>query len=95
MSKEDSFSKYRDLLAWRVYKYFTANKKLLKDEEYKSLYERAKNILLNHFSSECEDSDKEIVELAMKLYAIKENKEHPDRFIVIDVIKDISNFIIT
>ncbi len=76
--KESKYSSVQRNATWQVYRYFIANEDLLSEDENRSLYERARTMLIDIYGKEKNDYDEEAVERAIHLVAVTQKKYHPN-----------------
>ena len=90
MKKRKKSDRDRLDIAWSVYKKIIAEPELLKDPRYFSLFFASREITLNHHKQRYnENIDEAILENAIMMLAIAENKNHREDFIIADNIFDI------
>lgn len=83
MKKRKNSDRDRLDIAWSVYKKIIAEPELLKDPRYFSLFFASREITLNHHKQRYnENIDEAILENAIMMLAIAENKNLPEEFVI-------------
>ena len=83
MKKRKNSDRDRLDIAWSVYKKIIAEPELLKDPRYLSLFFASREITLNHHKQRYnENIDEAILENAIMMLAIAENKNLPEEFVI-------------